>query len=145
MADGLRARPASSVACVVIRHSDPESWSRARDLARTLQNAGGERRSTPRNGDQFLDNDKVFAAYALILIAGVTSTIATSVMVGFASLPSPLVFFEHVALGLSMRSAYKFIGGWNWADWTVTGDAPSDAIEASDMLSGTGHSPNAEA
>lgn len=92
-----------------------------------------------------MDNDKSFAAYALILIAGVTSTLATSVMVGFASLPSPLVFFEHVALGLTVRSAYKFVGGWNWADWTVTGDASADAIAASDMLSPTGPTPNAEA
>lgn len=88
-----------------------------------------------------MDNDRKFAAYALILIAGVTSTIATSVMVGFASLPSPLVFFEHVALGLTVRSAYKFVGGWNWADWTVTGDAcPAPAATLGSVSSDAGSS-----
>jgi len=92
-----------------------------------------------------LDNDKVFAAYALILIAGVTSTIATSVMVGFASLPSPVVFFEHVAMGLMVRSAYKFVGGWNWADWTVTGESTADAVSAADRLTPSGPAANAKA
>ena len=92
-----------------------------------------------------MDNDRVFAAYALILIAGVTSTIATSVMVGFASLPSPVVFFEHVLLGLTIRSAYKFVGGWNWADWTVTAESTADAASAGDMLTPSEPAANARA
>jgi len=92
-----------------------------------------------------LDNDKAFAAYALLLIAGVTSTIATSVMVGFASLPSPVIFFEHVALGLTVRSAYKFVGGWNWADWTVTGESHAEAVSVDDMLTPSGPAANAKA
>ena len=92
-----------------------------------------------------MDNDRAFAAYALVLIAGVTSTIATSVMVGFASLPSPVVFFEHVVLGLMVRSSYKFVGGWNWADWTVTGESAAEAVSAGDMLTPSGPAADARA
>jgi hypothetical protein len=75
-----------------------------------------------------LDNDKVFTGYALILIAGVASVITSSVLAGFASLPTPAVFLEHVALGLMMRASYKTIGGFDWADWSFTRDrAPAEA------------------
>jgi hypothetical protein len=74
-----------------------------------------------------LQNDKSFAAYALILIAGVTSVLTASVLAGFARLPSPQVFLEHVALGLLMRASYKSIAGWNWADWTLTSGRAADA------------------
>jgi hypothetical protein len=75
-----------------------------------------------------LDNDKSFAAYALVLIAGVASVITATVHAGVTSLPSPLVFLEHVALGLTMRASYKAIGGWNWADWSFTSEAAGRAV-----------------
>lgn len=75
-----------------------------------------------------LDNDKAFAAFALFLIAGVATLLSTLVLTGPGTWPSPLVVGEHVALGLSMRAAYKWIGGWNWADWSVTSEhAPARA------------------
>jgi hypothetical protein len=90
-----------------------------------------------------LDNDKMFAAYLLILITGVTSTIATSVMAGFASLPSPVVFLEHVALGLTIRASYKSIGGWDWADWSIGGLPTGAASQAKELLSPPGEAANA--
>jgi hypothetical protein len=90
-----------------------------------------------------LDNDKMFAAYLLILITGVTSTLATSVMAGFASLPSPLVFLEHVALGLAIRASYKSIGGFDWADWSIGGLPSGAASQAKELLSPPGEAAKA--
>jgi hypothetical protein len=90
-----------------------------------------------------LDNDKAFAAYLLILVAGVTSTLAASVMAGFASLPSPVVFLERVALGLMMRASYKSIGGWDWADWSIGGLPAGAASQAKELLSPPGETANA--
>jgi len=56
-----------------------------------------------------------------------------------------VIFFEHVALGLMVRSAYKFVGGWNWADWTVTGESHAEAVTADDMLTPSGPAANAKA
>lgn len=92
-----------------------------------------------------MDNDKLFAAYALILISGVVSTITASVMAGFASLPTALVFFEHVALGVAMRASYKFIGGFDWADWSFTRDRVAEAGEAEGVLSSSGPEADAKA
>jgi hypothetical protein len=69
-----------------------------------------------------LDNDKVFVAYALILIAGVASVITASVVAGTAALPSPMSFLEHLALSLAFRAAYKGIGGFSWDEWSVMGE-----------------------
>jgi hypothetical protein len=76
-----------------------------------------------------VSDDKAFAGYALILIAGVASVLTASVMAGVTSLPSPAVFLEHVALGLMMRASYKSFGGWNWAEWSVTSE-PTGAMAA---------------
>jgi hypothetical protein len=59
-------------------------------------------------------NDKIFAAYALILVGGCASVITASVMAGFATLPTFAVFLEHIALSLAFRAAYKSIGGFDW-------------------------------
>ena len=40
---------------------------------------------------------------------------------GFASIPAPLVFLEHLALALFARGAYKSFGGFDITDWTLTG------------------------
>ena len=76
-----------------------------------------------------MQNDKAFAVAAVALIAGLASVLTASVLAGFASLPSPLVFLEHVGMGLLMRASYKAIGGWNWADWTLTSES-EEALEA---------------
>ena len=61
-----------------------------------------------------MSNDRAFAIYALIVISGVASVITASVMAGIATLPTPLVFAEHIALSLAFRAAYKSIGGFDW-------------------------------
>lgn len=61
-----------------------------------------------------MDNDRVFAAYTLTLVAAVASMITASVLAGFATLPSAGVFIEHLAMSLGFRLAYKSIGGFEW-------------------------------
>jgi len=76
-----------------------------------------------------LDNDKAFAAFALILLAGVVSVISTVVLTGPGNWPTPLHLAEHVALGVSMRFAYKWIGGFDVADWSVASDRVREPAE----------------
>ena len=61
-----------------------------------------------------MDNDKAFTAYALTLVAVITSVITASVMAGFATLPTAGVFIEHLALSVGFRAAYKSFGGIDW-------------------------------
>ena len=61
-----------------------------------------------------MDNDRIFAAYALILVAGVASVITASVVSGIATLPSAGVFLEHLALSFGFRGAYKSLDGFDW-------------------------------
>jgi hypothetical protein len=61
-----------------------------------------------------VNNDKVFSAYALILVSGVASMITATVMAGVATLPTLAVFLEHLMLSLLFRAAYKSIGGFDW-------------------------------
>lgn len=95
------------------------------------------------NGESLLNTDKAFAAYALILVSGVASLLTASVLVGFATLPSPGVFLEHVALGLAIRAGYKSIGGWNAADWSITGETAGEARVTAGILSSSSAAPNA--
>jgi hypothetical protein len=76
-----------------------------------------------------VDNDKAFAAFALILLVGVVSVVSTVVLTGPGTWPTPAHLAEHVALGLSMRFAYKWIGGFNAADWSVTSERVREAAE----------------
>jgi hypothetical protein len=64
-----------------------------------------------------MHNDKLFTAYALVLIAGVASVLTASVVAGVAALPTPLGFVEHLAMSLLFRAAYKSIGGFDWPIW----------------------------
>lgn len=61
-----------------------------------------------------MTNDRIFAAYALVLVAGVASVITASVTGGIAALPSAGVFLEHVALSFGFRAAYKSLDGFDW-------------------------------
>ena len=81
-----------------------------------------------------MSNDRIFTAYALLLVSGIVSTLAASVLAGFASLPSAPVFFEHVALGLAIRTSYKLFGGFDWADWSFTSDATAAEVGAEGNL-----------
>jgi len=61
-----------------------------------------------------MNNDRIFAAYSLTLIAGVASVITASVLAGVAALPTLAVFLEHLLLSLLFRASYKSIGGFDW-------------------------------
>jgi hypothetical protein len=78
-----------------------------------------------------LDNDRVFAAYVVILFPGFASLITASIVTGIASVPSPVSFLEHLALSLGFRAAYKSLnGGFSWDDWSITrGRASAAATE----------------
>lgn len=69
-----------------------------------------------------MDNDRVFAAWALLLATGVVTLLTILLIANGRTFPAPLVVAEHVALGLSVRFAYKWIGGFNRADWSVASD-----------------------
>jgi hypothetical protein len=82
----------------------------------------------------------------LILVAAVGSLLTASVAAGIALAPSPLVFLEHVALGLAIRAAYKSIGGWNWADWSFGAEPAAEApAEAALLHSSSGAAANSDA
>jgi hypothetical protein len=66
-----------------------------------------------------VSNEKAFTTYVILLAAGVTSLLWTMVATGVAAWPSPFTFLEHASLGLMFRGAYKFIGGLDWADWSI--------------------------
>jgi len=66
-----------------------------------------------------VENDKLFAAYALILVAGIGSVIAALIAVGVASPPDPLGLAEHLTFSLLMRASYKSLDGWDWSEWTL--------------------------
>lgn len=85
-----------------------------------------------------MDNDKAFAAYVLVLVAGVTSMITTSLMAGFATLPSPVTFVEHLSLSLLFRFAYKSFGGFDWSEWAVTSDAVTEPTATAEQVASSG-------
>jgi hypothetical protein len=64
-----------------------------------------------------VDNDKVFAAWALTLVASVACVLTASVVSGIAALPAPLVFAEHLLMAFTVRAAYKSFGGVTWPLW----------------------------
>lgn len=76
-----------------------------------------------------MDNDKVFAAYALFLVAGMASVLTASVLSGTATLPSAAVFLEHIALSLALRTAYKSFDGTYWIN-NIQIDGVVEADEA---------------
>jgi hypothetical protein len=81
-----------------------------------------------------LNNDKAFAAWVLLVVGGASSVMLTLILTGVvASLPPLTTILADVALGLSVRAAYKWVGGWDWADWSIAGDATGEAIAADDL------------
>jgi hypothetical protein len=49
-------------------------------------------------------------------------------MAGIATLPTPLVFLEHVGMSLAFRAAYKSLGRFSWDDWSLTGARTAAAL-----------------
>lgn len=74
-----------------------------------------------------MDNDKLFTIYVLALTGGLASVITASVMAGIATVPSPLVLVEHLAMSFGIRAAYKWVGGSSWDDWSLM---PGRLVEA---------------
>jgi len=60
-----------------------------------------------------VQNDRIFAIYAIGLIGCVLSLLACTVSVGLASVPAFAVLVEHIAMGLAVRAAYKSFDGSN--------------------------------
>ena len=69
-----------------------------------------------------MHDDKAFATWATCLIAGAASLVTALVVTGTVTLPTFASFVEHLALGLSIRFSYKWVGGFDWADWSIAGD-----------------------
>jgi hypothetical protein len=89
-----------------------------------------------------MENDKVFAAYATLLIAGISSVVLLALSSGIAAFPAAPFLLEHVALGLMIRGAYKGFDGES--GFYVVVDAmrnffEAGAIEASEMPAGAMH------
>jgi len=88
----------------------------------------------PRRGPDrswTVQSDRAFTLYALTLIALVGSVITASVSAGIATLPTAGIFFEHIALSIGFRAAYKSFGGVEWvydlADALGLYESPADA------------------
>jgi hypothetical protein len=58
-----------------------------------------------------MQNDKVFIAYAIALIAGVGTLLAHVITSGASHTPTPAYLLEHVSLGLMVRAYYKSFDG----------------------------------
>lgn len=74
-----------------------------------------------------MNDDKIFAAYALTLALGLLAVLGIALSLGIAKPPPAVMFLEHLALGLGVRFAYKSFGGFDWADWSLLGNAPAAA------------------
>lgn len=87
-----------------------------------------------------MGDNKAFAAWALFIITGAALLVAALTTTGLTSLPDPFTFAQKVAMGLSVRAAYKWFGGWDPTEWSIGGDAAVEsgafqgASEAVDAL-----------
>ncbi len=66
-----------------------------------------------------LKDDKIFASYALSLIAAVVCMLAVLVYSQVATAPTAAAFMEHLAVGLLFRGAYKSLDGSNFIRETL--------------------------
>jgi hypothetical protein len=64
-----------------------------------------------RNQKTEMQNDKVFIAYAVALVVGISTLMAFVLGTGASALPSPMYLLEHVGLGLAIRAFYKSFDG----------------------------------
>lgn len=76
-----------------------------------------------------MHDNKAFATWATLVIAGSAALVMFIVQVLGAQLPPFSTIAEHVAMGLCVRAAYKYTGGFDWADWSIAGD-PVDVVAA---------------
>jgi hypothetical protein len=64
----------------------------------------------PGDTDQ-VDNNKAFGIYVAVLVGALLSVISSSVIAGVTTLPTFLVFIEHVGMSLLFRAAYHSFDG----------------------------------
>lgn len=70
-----------------------------------------------------LGDNKAFAVWTLLLLAGTASLVAMLTLTGLTTLPDPLTFLQKVMMGLGVRASYKWFGGWDWAEWSIGNEA----------------------
>ena len=70
-----------------------------------------------------MHNDNAFAGWVLLVVGGAILLLTTLLLTGVATMPPLLTIAVDVALGLSVRAAYKWVGGFDWADWSIAGDS----------------------
>lgn len=80
-----------------------------------------------------MGDNKAFAAWVLLVVGGASMLMLTLVLTGVASLPPALNIVVDVALGLSIRFAYKWVGGFDSADWSFAG-VPAEVESSADDL-----------
>ena len=83
-----------------------------------------------------MDNDRAFAIYISVIVGGLACVLATAVAVGITEIPAPLVFVEHVALGLLFRAAYKSLGGPAWWPYPEHAEEAAVAVGVPDAVIG---------
>ena len=81
---------------------------------------------------QTLDDNKAVAAGVLLGVGGAGTLMLTLLLTGVASLPPLPTMMADVALGLSIRFAYKWVGGFDSTDWSLAG-VPAEATGADDL------------
>lgn len=74
-----------------------------------------------------MNDNKAFAAWALFIITGAAILVTALTTTGLTTLPDPFTFAQKVAMGLSVRFAYKWFGGWDPAEWSIAGDASAES------------------
>jgi len=84
-------------------------------------------------GRTSVSNDKAFATWALLIIASAGLLLTGLVTAGLTTLPSLGAFLDHAVLALGVRFAYKWVGGFEWADWSVFGDAAEAKVAGADL------------
>lgn len=79
-----------------------------------------------------MNDNKAFAAWVLLVVGGAGMLLLTLILTGVAELPPLPNIAADVALGLCIRFAYKWVGGFDAADWSLAG-VPTEATDADDL------------
>ena len=64
-----------------------------------------------------MQSDRVFAVFTLALVGGLAILLTLLFQSENAIVPTPVGFIEHIAISLSFRFAYKWIGGSDASEW----------------------------
>jgi len=75
-------------------------------------------------------DDKVFTAYALLLIAGTASVLTFAVVAQGGSFPPAVYMLEHLLMALALRASYKSFDGPAWFPYASQRQSVSEEVEA---------------